>query len=447
MFPDYKKFILVQILIVYSFYKGLSQPENDSLTTYQKWNIHFQNTEILQFHPGFRSDYNGKNSLSPNSETVVSSTTTMFLGIRLWQYGALFFNPEVSMGKGFSKTLGVAGFPNGEVYRVSDPKPQFTPARFYIRQLFPLGQNSIPVEDKLNQLAGKIPESYIAVNAGKFSIMDFFDDNPYSHDPRTQFFNWALMGNGAWDYPADTKGYTFGVVVELVRPEWALRFSTVMVPTQANGPIFDANIKHAKSEALEFETKTSWNGLPGFIHLLAYYTQAKMGSYQKALDWGISNNTIPNIDSVQKTGNTKYGFGLSLAQQISENTGIFFRAGWNDGQNETWVFTEIDREISGGFNFNGKKWHRNNDEIGIAFIVNGLSDWHRRYLAAGGYGFIIGDGHLNYSSEMIAEVYYSFHIKKLALSLSPDYQLIINPAYNRDRGPVNAFGLRAHFEL
>ena len=181
------------------------------------------------------------------------------------------------------------------------------------------------------------------------------------------------------------------------------------------------NLKH-----WNLKHKTSWNGLPGFIHVLAYYTQAKMGSYQKAIDWGISNYTIPVIDSVQKTGNTKYGFGLSLAQQISENTGIFFRAGWNDGQNETWVFTEIDREISGGLNFNGKMWHRNNDEIGVAFIVNGLSDWHRRYLAAGGYGFIIGDGHLNYSSEMIAEVYYSFHINKACTfpfsRLSVDYQ-------------------------
>jgi high affinity Mn2+ porin len=359
----------------------------------------------------------------------------------------LYFNPELSAGKGFSKTLGVAGFPNGEVYRVSDPKPQFTPARFYIRQLFPLNQNYIHVEDKLNQLPDKIPESYIAVDAGKFSIMDFFDDNPYSHDPRTQFYNWALIGNGAWDYPADTKGYTFGIIVELVRPEWAIRFSTVMVPTQANGSVFDADIKHAKSEALEFERETSWNGLPGVIHLLAYHTQAKMGSYKKAMDWGITNNTIPVIDSVQKTGNIKYGFGFSLAQQISPNTGIFFRAGWNDGRNETWVFTEIDKTISGGLNFNGKMWHRNKDEIGVAFIANGLSDWHRRYLAAGGYGFIIGDGHLNYSSEIITEVYYSFHINKLTLSISPDYQFIINPAYNRDRGPVNAFGLRAHFEL
>jgi len=447
MFPDYKKIIFFLILVVYAFYNGQSQNVNDSLPAIQKWNIHFQNTDILQFHPGFHAGYSGKNSLDPNSETAVSSTSTLFLGIKLWKHGALYFNPELSAGKGFSKTLGVAGFPNGEVYRVSDPKPQFTPARFYIRQLFPLSQNSIPVEDKLNQLANKIPESYIAVDAGKFSIMDFFDDNPYSHDPRTQFYNWALMGNGAWDYPADTKGYTFGIIVELVRPEWAIRFSTVMVPTQANGPVFDADIKHAKSEALEFERETSWNGLPGVIHLLAYHTQAKMGSYEKAMDWGITNSTIPAIDSVEKTGNIKYGFGFSLAQQISTNTGIFFRAGWNDGRNETWVFTEIDKTISGGFNFNGKMWHRSNDEIGVAFIVNGLSDWHRRYLAAGGYGFIIGDGHLNYSPEMITEVYYSFHIKKLALSISPDYQLIINPAYNRDRGPVNAFGLRAHFEL
>ena len=447
MFPDYKKIIFVLSLVVFVFYNGQSQTDNDSLSASQKWNIHFQNTEILQFHPGFPAGYSGKNSLNPNSETAVSSTSTLFLGIKLWKYGSFYFNPEVSAGKGFSKTLGVAGFPNGEVYRVSDPKPHFTPARFYIRQIFPLSKNSIPAEDKLNQLRDKIPESYIAVDAGKFSIMDFFDDNPYSHDPRTQFYNWALMGNGAWDYPADTKGYTFGIVVELVRPEWAIRFATVMVPTQANGPVFDADIKHAKSEALEFEKETSWNGLPGVIHLLAYYTQAKMGSYQEAIDLGIANNTIPVIDSIQKTGNTKFGFGFSLAQQVSSNTGIFFRAGWNDGRNETWVFTEIDKTISGGFNFNGKMWHRNNDEIGVAFIANGLSDWHRKYLAAGGYGFIIGDGHLNYSPEMITEVYYSFHINKLALSISPDYQLIINPAYNRDRGPVNAFGLRAHFEF
>ena len=447
MFFINKKSLLVFVFLVFNFSYGKSQVDKDTLSTPQQWNIHFQNTEILQYHPGFHADYSGQNSLNPNSETTISSTSTLFLGFRTWKHGALYFNPEVSAGKGFSKTLGVAGFPNGEVYRVSDPKPQFTPARFYLRQIFPLSKNCKSVEDDLNQLAGNIPESYFAINAGKFSIMDFFDDNQYSHDPRRQFFNWALMGNGAWDYPADTKGYTYGAVVELVKPNWALRFSTVMVPTEANGPVFDGNIKHANSEALEFERKISFKGLTGFVHILGYFTQAKMGSYQKAIEWGIMHNTSPAIDSVQKVGNTKYGFGFSLGQQITKNTGIFFRAGWNDGHNETWVFTEIDKTLSGGFNFNGKFWHRNDDEIGVAFIANGLSEWHKKYLAVGGYGFIIGDGSLNYGTETVAEVYYSFRLKMFALSISPDYQFIINPAYNKDRGPVNAFGIRAHFEL
>jgi high affinity Mn2+ porin len=443
----YKIRLITFFFLVLAFSNGKSQTDKDTIAVGQQWNIHFQNTEIFQYHPGFHADYSGKNSLNPNSESTISSTSTLFLGFRPWKYGAFYFNPEVSAGKGFSRTLGVAGFPNGEVYRVSDPKPQFTPARFYFRQIFSLSENYKSVEDGLNQLAEKIPESYFAINAGKFSIMDFFDDNQYSHNPRTQFYNWALMGNGAWDYPADTKGYTFGSIFELVKPKWAIRFSAVMVPTQANGPVFDGNIRHANSEALEFERKISLNGLAGFIHLLGYYTQAKMGSYQKALDWGITHNTSPDIDIVQKVGNTKYGFGFSLAQQISKNTGVFFRAGWNDGHNETWVFTEIDKAISGGFNFNGQLWQRDEDEIGIAFIANGLSDWHKKYLAAGGYGFIIGDGHLNYGTETIAEVYYLFRLKTFMLSISPDYQIIINPAYNKDRGPVNVFGLRAHFEF
>src|SRR5664279_4501915 len=271
MFPDYKKIIFVLSLVVFVFYNGQSQTENDSLSIIQKWNIHFQNTEILQFHPGFHAGYSGKNSLDPNSETAVSSTSTLFLGIKLWKYGSFYFNPEVSAGKGFSKTLGVAGFPNGEVYRVSDPKPHFTPARFYIRQIFPLSKNSIPAEDKLNQLAEKIPESYIAVDAGKFSIMDFFDDNPYSHDPRTQFYNWALMGNGAWDYPADTKGYTYGFVVELVKPAWTFHFSSVMMASTVNGAVFDKDIKHANAEALEIIKRFELNKLPGEFHLLAYF--------------------------------------------------------------------------------------------------------------------------------------------------------------------------------
>jgi high affinity Mn2+ porin len=446
MFKQQKKFLIVFAIELIFCLTGKSQ-NNDTLTTSQQWNIHFQNTEILQYHPAFHADYSGKNSLSPNIETTLSSTSTLFLGIQLWKNGIIYFDPELSAGKGFSKTLGIAGFPNGEVYRVSDPNPHYTNARYYLRQIFPLSKKYIHVDDDENQLANKQPESYFGITLGKFSIMDYFDNNPYSHDPRTQFFNWALMGNGAWDYPADTKGYDNGTVLEWVNPKWAMRFCSVMVPTVPNGSEFDADIKHANSEALEFERTFSINNREGIVHVLGFFTEAKMGSYQKAINWGIAYNKAPDIDSVHQIENTKYGFGISLTQQINIYSGLFFRASWNDGHNETWMFTEVDRSLSGGFNFNGNAWNRKEDEIGVAFIVNGLSEWHKNYLAAGGYGFIIGDGKLNYGHEKIAEIYYSYHIKLLGLAISPDYQFIINPAYNKDRGPVNVFGLRAHFEF
>ncbi len=446
MFNRRMKFHLLLVIVLFFSLNGKTQ-NNDTLTTSQRWNIHFQNTEILQYHPAFHADYSGKNSLSPNIETTLSSTSTLFFGIQLWKNGIFYFDPELSAGKGFSETLGVAGFPNGEVYRVSDPKPHYTNARFYLRQIFALSKTYIHVDEDENQLATMQPENYFAITAGKFSIMDYFDNNPFSHDPRTQFYNWALMGNGAWDYPADTKGYDYGTVLEWVNPKWEARFSSVMVPTEPNGLKFDTDIKHANSEALEFERTFSINDRQAIIHILGFFTKAKMGSYKNAINWGIAQNKVPDIDSVHQIGNTKYGFGLSLAQQLSTNAGMFFRASWNDGHNETWIFTEIDRSLSCGFNLKGSSWLRKEDEIGVALIVNGLSEWHKNYLAAGGYGFIIGDGKLNYGFEKIAEIYYSYQIKFLALAISPDYQFIINPAYNKDRGPVNVFGLRAHFEF
>ncbi|MGA1976604.1 MAG: carbohydrate porin [Bacteroidales bacterium] len=426
----------------------ISQDTGDSSSVrIQKWNVHFQNTEILQFHPSFRSPYAGKNSLNPGCELTLSSTSTLFFGFKVWKNGDIYLNPEISAGKGFSGTVGVAGFPNGEVYRVSSPELHFTPARFYIRQIFPLSADFGYSENNLNQLAEKIPDSYISLILGKFSIMDFFDDNTYSHDPRKDFFNWALMGNGAWDYPADTMGYTYGLIAELIKPAWALRFSYVMVPKTANGSDFDTDIKRSNSEALEFEKRVSFLKMPGTIHVLAFCNIAMMGSYPEALEWGKIHNEAPAIDSVHRAGNTKFGFGINIEQPLNKTTGFFIRAGWNDGNEESWMFTEIDRTISGGLHLEGKVLKKYDFESGVAIIINGLSEEHKEYLSAGGYGFIIGDGRLNYGPECIMEVYYSQRIRVAALWISPDYQLIVNPAYNRDRGPVNAIGLRIHFEL
>jgi high affinity Mn2+ porin len=423
-----------------------AESTNDSIVN-NRWNFHFQNTEIYQYHPAFYAKYSGVNSLNNQQENTLSTTTTMFLGLKLWNGAEVYYNPEMSGGSGFSQTRGIAAFPNGEVYRVSDMSPKLYTARLYFKQVFALSNDYQKVDDDLNQLATKLPSSYISLTAGKFSIMDFFDDNSFSHDPRNQFYNWALMGNAAWDYPADTRGYTSGFVVELVKPQWALRFSSVMVPTTANGAVMDGKILHAKSEALEFEHKYNIASQTGVIRLMSFFTQARMGNYKDAIQWGISNNEAPVIDSTNVVGRIKYGFGINIEHNLNDNVGLFLRASWNDGQNETWAFTEIDRAISLGMQLKGDIWSRKNDKIGLALLANGLSKEHEDYLKAGGYGFIIGDGNLNYQPEMIAELYYSLRVKDYPFWLSPDYQFIVNPAYNRDRGPVNVFGIRAHVEF
>lgn len=419
----------------------------DSTKNYQKWNFHCQSTLITQYHPTFQANYSGRNSLDPNQESSTSVSGTLFFGAKLWEGAEAYFNPKISGGAGFSQTTGIAGFPNGETYRVSDPVPHIYVSRLFLKQIFPLSKKYEYKEDEINQIASKTPTSYIAISAGKFSVMDFLDNNKYSHDPRRQFFNWALMGNGAWDYPANTRGYTYGLVVEFVKPAFAIRFSTVMVPTTANGSVMDPDVLQASSEALEFEHKYTLSNKSGTIRWMTYLTHAQMGNYRKALEQGINLHISPEIEKTRTPGRTKFGLGIDIEQPVTAALGAFLCAGWNDGRNETWAFTEIDRHLSAGVVWTGIFSRRNIDQVGFAQIINGISKDLREYLKAGGYGFIIGDGNLNYGLESISEFYYSFRLSKYGLWLTPDYQFILNPAYNKERGPAHSFGIRVHFEI
>jgi len=413
----------------------------------QRWNFHFQQTVVAQGKPAMSASYSGQNSLSTNKELATSLTSTMYIGLRLWHNAAIYCNPEIAGGAGISKALGIAGFTNGETFRVGDPKPQVYIARAYIRQLFSLDDETERIDDQMNQLADKLPTSYVSFTFGKFGMADFYDVNKFSHDPRKQFLNWALMNNGAWDYPANTRGYTWGAMLELVKPTWAGRISSAMVPEVANGPYMDLDIQNAHSETVELEKSYSIHSQKGKIRLLGFYTHAHMGNYQEAIAIGNGLNETPDITATRTTGNTKYGIGINAEQDLSENVGIFMRAGWNDGKNETWAYTEIDQTASLGIVFNGKSWHRPFDALGIAAVVNGISADHRAYLKAGGYGFIIGDGNLNYGNEFITEIYYNALIHEDHFWLAPDYQFVLNPAYNMDRGPAHVFALRAHVEF
>jgi len=417
------------------------------------WTTHFQTTVIYQHQSAFRAKYSGQNSLDTTANEAYSQTATLFIGRRLWKNAVFYFNPEITGGDGISHVTGLAGAPNGEIYRVGNPKPTAFVARGYLQQIIPIGNTAYhEVEDGENQLSRMQPHSYISLIMGKFCVSDFFDDNLYSHDARSQFLNWAIMASGAWDFMADTRGYTTGIAAAIHRPNWTLGFASVRVPRLANGLEMDWNIAKANSETLEYEQKWSIHHRPGTIRATGYITFSKAPVYTKATqDLLKGDSTRYFVLMGEKEWNTyegvKYGFGINLDQEIANGIGVFSRISWSDGHSGTWAFTEIDRNLQIGYSLDGKLWNRPADVFGMCAAVNGLSSEHRAYLKAGGMGFIIGDGNLNYGTEKILEAYYRAKLNNF-LFVSVDYQFITNPGYNKDRkGPIYVPGVRVHVEF
>jgi high affinity Mn2+ porin len=377
----------------------------------------------------------------PYGELETSFTSTLYIGHKLWDGAGLYFDPEIQAGKGLSSTLGLAGFPNGEIYRVSNPQLRATIARLFIRQSWNLGGSDDPVSDGPNQLPGPSRSTRINFTVGKFSLIDLFDNNAYSHDARSQFLNWSIMDNGAWDFAADTQGYTEGISFEAIMARWSLRYAEVLMPKHANGMAMDLRVGRAHSENLELERRHDLHRHPGAVRLMGYVNHAHMGNYRTTLETPADDMDITK----SRTYSRKYGFGMNAEQEIAKGVGVFFRGGWDDGHTESFVFTEIDRTASGGVSLKGDRWARKDDTLGIAFVANGICKDHREYLEAGGVGFIIGDGKLNYGKEEILEAYYSIAAGK-HIVVSPDFQFVAHPAYNRDRGPVPIYAVRFHWD-
>jgi len=418
--------------------------ETESAAQEPRANVHFQVTTVTQAHPRFDAAYSGQNSLNPDSEHETTVTSTLYVGAHLWKEAELYVNPEMSGGSGLSKAFGIAGFPNGESFRVGSPEPHIYLARLMLRQTLAVGSETEPVEEEVNQLGGRRPVRRWTVTAGKFGITDIFDDNTYSHEPRTQFLNWADWTPGAWDYPADTRGYTWGTAIEYECEVWAVRFAAAAEPKEANGLELDKTLRNAYSLIGELERKYELGGQKGAARLILFDNRARMGNYRQAIQEARGGK--PDIIATRRPGRSKWGFVVNLEQALGETAGLFFRGSWNDGRNEAWAYAEIERSVTvGGVRKEPLKW-RPRDEAGLAFIVDALSRDHRDYLAAGGLGFMIGDGKLNYGLEKIAELYYKALLRK-GIWLTADYQFVQNPAYNRDRGPVHVFGLRLHVEL
>lgn len=407
------------------------------------WQLHGQATTVTQTHGGFRSPYEGANSLLDKQETATSFTGTLMAGFRLWKGTEFYLDGEGAAGKGVSSVLGMAGAPNGETYRVGNPEFRASIVRVFLRQTWDLGGEVQKVEDDAHQLSGNRSSRRIVVHFGKLSVMDLFDNNSYSHDPRSQFLNWTLMGHGAWDYPADTRGYTWGYAAEFYWDAWAARYGRFAEPLEANQMDMDHGFARAHGDALEIEHSHSLGDLPGAVRVMTYSNTARMGDYREAL---ALSPAAPDITATRAYGRVKRGWGINTEQALTQDLGAFARWSWDDGKTETWAFTEVDRSITAGLSLRGTGWGRTQDRLGIAYIQNGLSPDHLDYLAAGGLGFIIGDGRVNYAPERLVETYYAFAIGN-HFTASLDIQRCWNPAYNADRGPVSLFALRGHVQF
>ncbi len=424
-FRSRRRNILLMLVVAFAWGRATAQ---------QWYTLHGQATVIMQGHPGFGALYTGATSVQPEIEGKTSLTATLFAGARLWNGGAFYLNPEITGGTGISGAHGLAGFTNGETFRIGDPRISLSIARAYLQQEFDLGGGRDTIADDVNQCARTAASRRLTIIAGKFGIADFFDNNAVAHDPRTQFLNWAIMDAGAWDYPADTRGYTWGVAVEYRSGSFAARAGAVLEPDAPNGMTMDTRIAHAHGLAAEGEYTFDTPAFPVTVRALVFHNTSYAASYRQALDVATG---APDLSPLRTTPHVKYGAAVNADAAVTEGVIVFARASWNDGATETWAFTEIDRSLA-----IGTEAHN----AAAALCVNGLSGDHRAFLAAGGSGFMIGDGRINYSPETILELYYRWTVYR-GFALTPDYQFVVNPAYNADRGPIHVLALRLHCSL
>ena len=419
---------------------------SDTSPTEERWSLFYQATSVGQRHGTFNSPYSGPFSLQNYPERDVSLTSTLFLGLRLEKNTALYFDPEIAGGRGFSGVDGLANSSNGELPRVASATPKPYLARLYVSHDFGFGRAVEKLESEGNQLAGPRPLTRYTVTAGRFTLTDFFDDNRYSHDPRSQFLGWGVMFNGAWDYPADVRGYTWGWVHEFHTAHWSVRYGSGAMPRVANGLRFDRRLLRNRGDVFEGEYDYSIRKHAGALRVLHYRNHSFSGNYAEAIRRAEATGARPDVTDTRSNGTLKYGFGLNVEQEVANDVGVFARLGWNDGKTESFAFTAIDRLATGGISVGGERWHRKFDTVATEFTASGLSGVHALYLARGGYDFLIGDGALTYGPEKIWESYYNARLVPW-LFTAIDAQHVWNPAYNQARGPLWILSLRLHLEL
>jgi high affinity Mn2+ porin len=416
----------------------------NDLSVPEMWAVHGQVTNVTQRHPQFTSPYSGTNSLIANGRTEETTDVTLYAGVRLWRGAEFWINPEIDQGFGLSNTVGMAGFPSGEAYKIGANTPYLRLPRALIRQVIPMSDALGKTESAANQLGGSKAINNVTLTVGKFSVTDVFDTNTYAHDPRADFLNWSIIDAGAFDYAADAWGFTYGAAAEWTQNAWTLRGGVFQLSRVPNGKITAVDFRQYMLVG-ELEQRYQWRGHPGKFKVLGFVNRGRMANYRDAVRLAQQRGGTPDAALVRRFS-SRPGAAINLEQELSSDLGVFVRASVNDGTKEAYEFTEINKSLSAGLSLNGDRWGRHEDNVGVAGVINGLSGEARQYFAAGGIGILIGDGQLNYGAEKILETYYSMGVNRY-LKLTLNYQYVNNPAYNRDRGPVSIYGIRAHAEF
>ena len=416
----------------------------DGSASGERWALHGQMTNVTQGHRTFTAPYSGTNSLIANGRTEETTDVTLYAGVALWRGAEFWINPEIDQGFGLSNTVGMAGFASGEAYKIGANSPYLRVPRAFVRQVLSLGGATLRTEAAANQLAGARTADNLVLTAGKFSVTDIFDTNTYAHDPRGDFLNWSIIDAGAVDYAADAWGFTYGAAAEWTQDSWTLRGGAFQLSKVPNGKITGVDFSQYML-VTEFEQRYRLGAHPGKVKLLGFVNRGRMGAYRDAVQLAQQNAQVPDTASVRRFG-SRPGMSINMEQELAADLGVFLRASVNNGSKEAYEFTEINRSLSGGVAVRGDRWGRHDDTIGVAAVINGLSADARAYFAAGGIGILIGDGAQTYGPEKILETYYAMRLTP-QVTLTANYQHVSNPAYNRDRGPVSIFGLRAHAEF
>jgi high affinity Mn2+ porin len=434
------------------------QPLTDTRLTFfshpdnTRWWLSGQENTIYQMHGNFHSPYQGPNSFTAPFQYKASVVGTVMTGFELNpnpRYETeIFYDEESAGGRGLSQALGLAGFTNLDVVR--NPNLGLAPyiSHIEVHQTIGLTDAMVPQARGPLALATRVPMRRFEIRAGKFGLPDMLDVNPVLSDSHQQFTNWTIDNNGAWDYAADTRGYTYGVDLEYQDRAWALRYVLALMPTVANGITLDWALRRARAENLEFELRKGFlPGKDGAVRVLAYGNYAHMGLYREAVIHYFEGITpTPEITSVERFGALKYGVDFNVEQSVTRDLRVAARFGWNEGQHESFAYTEDDQTFIVGGDYSGTAWKRKLDKVGVAFVTNAIKKDHQNYLKFGGLGFLLGDGRLNYAREDDLEAYYNVHIWR-GLYGALGNTFIEHPGYNQDRGPVDVEGARIHLDF